>query len=63
MKEKSIPNIILQKLLKGNKEKSMKNYRKVIFYQFPVLAQNTHMQLSKPESGQESRHLQSSTAE
>ena len=41
VKENKHINITLQKLVKGNKEKSMKNYKRVIFYQFPVWAPNT----------------------
>ena len=58
---KLIPNITLQKLVKGNKEKSKENYIRLIFYHLSVSTE--HMQFSEPENSQESEQLQSSTAE
>ena len=49
VKQKLIPNITLQKLVKGNKEKTMKNYKRVFF--LSVFSMSTeHMQLNKTES-------------
>ena len=53
--------ITLQKLVKQNREKSKKNYKSDFL---SVSSMSTeHMQLSEPESSQESEQLQSSTAE
>ena len=61
MKEKLISNITLQKLVKGNNKKSMKNYKSNFL---SVSSMSTeHMQLSEQESSQESKQLQSSAAE
>ena len=55
MKENKHINITLQKLVKGNKEKSMKNYKSDFF---SVSSMSTeHMQLSEPESSHESEQL------
>ena len=61
MLKKLIPNITLQKLVKGNKEKSKENYIRLIFYHSSVSTER--MQFSEPENSQESEQLQSSTAE
>ena len=61
MKEKLISNITLQKLVKGNNKRSMKNYKSNFL---SVSSMSTeHMQLSEQESSQESKQLQSSAAE
>ena len=61
MKEKLISNITLQKLVKGNNKRSMKNYKSNFL---SVSSMSTeHMQLSEHESSQESKQLQSSAAE
>ena len=61
MKEKLISNITLQKLVKGNNKRSMKNYKSNFL---SVSSMSTeHMQLSEQESSQESKQLQTSAAE